>query len=143
MVYLAQTDTTVGFLSVDDKVLAKIKCRDTKQKTLQVVDSLQSLTKIIRVPSKRKKQIRRSKKTTYIYPNGLSFRVVEKDHLHNNFIKKFSCLYSTSANKTRENFNEKFALNSVDIIVYAKDGFYQSESSTIYKINKTKIKRIR
>jgi len=143
MVYLAQTDTTVGFLSLDDKKLAKIKGRDPKQKTLQVVDSLKSLTNIIRIPIKRKKQIRRSKKTTYIYPNGLSFRVVEKDHIHNNLIKKFSCIYSTSANKTKENFDVKFAFNSVNIILYTKDRFYQTQSSSIYKINKTKIKRIR
>ena len=143
MVYLAQTDTTVGFLSNDDKKLAKIKGRDAKQKTLQVVDSFKNLTTITRVPKNRRKQLRRSKRTTYIYPNGLSFRVVEKHHIHNNLIKKYACLYSTSANKTKKDFNESFALKNADIILYTKDGFYESKSSSIYKITNKKRKRIR
>ena len=143
LVYLVQTDTTVGFLSVDDKKLSSIKQRDLNQKTLQVVDSFDTLKNKIRVPNKRKNLVRRSKQTTFIYPNGLSFRVVEKNSNHHKFIKKFKCLYSTSANITKKDFDETFAVNYSDIILYNKYGFLQTKSSTIYKINNNKIKRLR
>ncbi|MEA3554630.1 MAG: Sua5 YciO YrdC YwlC family protein, partial [Campylobacterota bacterium] len=102
LVYLVQTDTTVGFLSSNDKKLSCIKQRDTNQKTLQVVDSFKTLQTKVRVPKKRKSMLRKSKHTTFIYSNGLSFRVVDKDSLHWSFIKKFKCLYSTSANITKQ-----------------------------------------
>ncbi|MEA3499345.1 MAG: Sua5 YciO YrdC YwlC family protein [Campylobacterota bacterium] len=143
LVYLVQTDTTVGFLSSDDKKLSTIKQRDPNQKTLQVVDSFKTLLKYTRIPKKMRKLVRNSKITTFIYPNKLSFRVVDKNSLHHNFIKKFSCLYSTSANITKQDFNEKFAFNNSDIIVYNKNKFSQNISSSIYKLNNIKIKKLR
>jgi len=143
MVYLAQTDTTVGFLSFCDKKLAKVKGRDPKQKTLKVVDSFNTLKEKVRVPNRYKKRLRRSKKTTYIYPNGLSFRVVDPNSDHHSFVKKFGTLFSTSANRTKKDFEEDFAVKNSDIVLYTKDGFNQNRSSTIYKINNKKIIRLR
>ncbi|MEA3383981.1 MAG: Sua5 YciO YrdC YwlC family protein [Campylobacterota bacterium] len=143
LVYLVQTDTTVGFLSSNDKKLSTIKQRDIKQKTLQVVDSLATLKTKVRVPNKQKNTVRRAKQTTFIYPNSLSFRVVNINSHHHKFIKKFGCLYSTSANITKQDFEEKFATDNADIILYNKDQFSQTVSSSIYKINNKKIKRIR
>ena len=143
LVYLAQTDTTVGFLSFNDKKLSEIKQRDLNQKTLQVVDSLKNLKNKTRIPVLYKKMVRNSKKTTFIYSNGLSFRKISKSSKHHNFINKFNCLYSTSANLTKQNFDEKFAVNSADIIVYTKDEFSSLASSSIYKLNNRKIKKIR
>jgi rhodanese-related sulfurtransferase len=97
-IYLVQTDTTVGFLSSDDKKLSHIKQRPQSQKILQVVDSFKILKQNTRIPNTHKKRIRRSKRTTIIYPNGLSFRVVPNDDKHHNFIKKVKKMYSTSAN---------------------------------------------
>ena len=142
-VYLVQTDTTVGFLSADDKKLSYIKKRDQKQKILQVVDSFKTLKTKIRVPKTKKNFVRRSKLSTFIYSNGLSFRVINKDSKHQKFIKKFGCLYSTSANITKQSFDKDFAIKSSDVVVYNKDGFSQEKSSLIYKINNNKIKRIR
>lgn len=142
-VYLTQTDTTVGFLSNDDKKLSSKKQRDPKQKTLQVVDSLSTLKTKTRVPNKFKRMVRNSKKTTFIYKSGQSFRVVDIDTNHHNFIQKFKCLYSTSANKTKEKFNLEFAITNSDVIVYNEPQFKEKVGSSIYKINNKAIKKIR
>ncbi len=142
LVYLTQTDTTVGFLSSDDKKLSLIKQRDSNKKTLQVVDSFQTLQSCTRIPKRFRKEIRKSKKTTYIYPNKKAFRVVDISSIHHQFIKKFNLLYSTSANITENNFNEEFAINNADIIIY-NGKFQETTSSSIYLLTKNKKKRIR
>ena len=141
-VYLVQTDTTVGFLSSDDKKLTKIKNRDKNQKILQVVDSFRTLKQFVRVPKQYRKKVRNSKITTFIYKNGSGFRVVDRDSKHQNFIKKFTCLYSTSANVTKKQFNKKFAVDKSDIVVY-DDDFMEKISSEIYILSKRKIKKLR
>jgi len=142
-VFLVQTDTTVGFLSSDDKKLSLLKQRDSKQKTLQVVDSFKSLKQFVRVPKQYRKKVRNSKISTFIYPANLAFRVIDKDSNHQHFIKKFGCLYSTSANITKNSFNEKFAVGKSDVIVYTDGNFCEKTASSIYKVSKARIKRIR
>ena len=142
-VYLVQTDTTVGFLSIDDKKLNSIKKRPQNQKILQVVKNLKYLKESTRIPNKYKNKVRRSKKTTFIYPNKKSFRVIDRFDNHYDFINKFGILYSTSANKTGEVFDEKYAICHSDIIVWTKNSFYQSDSSKIYKISHNKIIKLR
>ena len=141
-VYLAQTDTTVGFLSRDYKKLNKIKKRDINQKVLIEVESLKTLKTFTRVPAKFKNMVRRAKKSTFIYQNGESFRVV-KDENHLRFLKKFKWMYSTSANLSKEKFDKKWAMKQADIIVEGKKGFFEGEPSNIYKINNYKINKIR
>ncbi len=141
-IYLTQTDTTVGFLSQDYKKLNKIKKRVLNKKILIEVDSLNTLKNFTRVPDKFKKQIRRAKKTTFIYPNGNSYRVV-KDERHLEFLQKFKWMYSTSANLSGEKFDKKWAFKMSDIIVEDKEGFFEGEASSIFKINNYKIKRVR
>ena len=141
-IYLAQTDTTVGFLSRDYKKLNKIKKRDLNQKILIEVDSLKMLKNFVRVPEKFKKRVRRSKKTTFIYHNKNSYRVV-KDDKHLEFLKKFKWLYSTSANLSGQKFDKKWAFKEADVIMEEKKGFFEGEASKIYKINNHKIKKIR
>jgi len=143
LVYLVQTDTTVGFLSSYDEKLSTIKKRPIKQKTLQVVDSFKTLKENCRVPKKQKNFVRRSKLTTFIYPNSLSFRVVSNQSHHYRFIKKFQKLYSTSANITKQNFDEKFAKNCSDVVLYNNIGFNETKSSSIFKLNNNSIKKIR
>jgi tRNA A37 threonylcarbamoyladenosine synthetase subunit TsaC/SUA5/YrdC len=143
LVYLTQTDTTVGFLSQNDKKLSSVKQRDNQKKILQVVDTFHTLKKYLRVPSKYKKRIRRAKMTTFIYPNKLAFRVVDSNSRHQNFLLKFHSMYSTSANKTQNSFDEHYAKEKSDIIIYTKNDFSETKASSIYKINKSKIKKIR
>jgi len=140
--YLAQTDTTVGFLSRDFKKLNKIKKRDINKKVLIEVDSLTTLKNFVRVPNKFKKKVRRAKKTTFIYPKGDSFRVV-KDKNHLKFLKKFRWMYSTSANLSGKKFDKLWVFKVVDIVVEDKRGFFEGKPSTIYKVNNYKIKKIR
>ncbi len=142
-IYLAQTDTTVGFLSSDDKKLSDIKQRPETQKILQELDSFTTLKNYVRVPNIHKKMVRNSKFTTFIYPNGDSFRVVNKDSKHHNFIEKFGSIYSTSANETKKKFDFNFAYNNADIIVFAQNNFYETSGSSIIKLTNFKKIKIR
>ncbi len=143
LVYLVQTDTTVGFSSADDEKLSAIKKRPKSQKILQTVDSFYELQKNTRVPKKFRRRVRNSNKISYIYPNGKSFRLIDKKSLFYDFISKFGSLYSTSANITKNNFEYEYAFKKSDVIVFSKDGFSEKNSSSIYKISKNKIKKIR
>jgi len=142
-VYLVQTDTTVGFSSSSDEKLTSIKQRPNSQKMLQTVDSFKTLNSFTRVPKEHRKKVRHYKKTTFIYPNGNSYRVIFQDSNFYDFIKKFKSLYSTSANLTGKNFDEIFAKEKSDVIVYTKDNFNETTASTIYKLSKIKKKKIR
>ncbi len=141
-IYLTQTDTTVGFLSQNKKRLNELKNRPLNKPVLRELDSLKTLKKFVRVPKKFKKRVRRAKKTTFIYPNSESFRVV-KDKNHLEFLKKFSWMYSTSANLHAKKFDEKWAKSVADVVVENKNGLFEGEASKIYKISKSKIKKIR
>jgi len=140
-IYLVQTDTTVGFLSQNKEVLNIIKGRKKSQKILREVDCLETLKEFVRVPNKFKKIVRNARKTTFIYLNGESFRIV-KDDRHLEFLKKFKWMYSTSANITGCKFDEKWAREKADIIVEDRE-FFEGEASRIYKISREKIKKIR
>ena len=95
VVFLAQTDTTVGFLSTSKERLAKIKKRKPNQPFILCVSDLEKLKKLTRVPKKHKKLVRRSVKTTFIYPDNEAIRVV-KDEKHKKLLHPFDFLYSTS-----------------------------------------------
>lgn len=143
LVYLVQTDTTVGFSSSDNEKLSVIKKRPVTQKILQTVNSFETLKENSRIPNKFKKRVRNSKLSTYIYPNGNSYRVIDKNSLFYDFIDKFGTLYSSSANETKKEFDEEFAINSSNVIVFSKYGFFEDRPSNLYKINKIKIQKIR
>ncbi len=141
-IYLIQTDTTVGFLSQDKIKLNKIKNRPLNRPVLREVDSLKTLKSFVRVPKKHKNRIRRAEKTTFIFSNGESFRVV-RDKRHLEFLKKFKWMYSTSANLHGKPFDEIWAKHQADVIVEDKRGLFEGEPSRIYKLGKSKIKKIR
>ncbi|RXJ84652.1 Sua5 YciO YrdC YwlC family protein [Arcobacter cloacae] len=143
LIYLVQTDTTVGFSSSSDEKLSLLKQRPQTKKILNTVDSFCTLNKNTRVPKNFRKKVRNSKKTTFIYPNGHSFRVVDKNSGFYNFINKFGVLYSTSANKTTEKFERDFAQNGAEIIVEDKRGFYETKASTIIKLSKKQSLKLR
>lgn len=143
LVYLVQTDTTVGFSSSDAWKLSDVKQRSRAKKILRTVDSFKTLKQNTRVPKRFRKLVRYSKKTTFIYPNLKSFRLIEKNHSFNHFLNKFGVLYSSSANPTGKTFDKDFALKSANILVEDKNNFYESTPSKIIKINKITKKRIR
>jgi len=141
-VYLVQTDTTVGFLSLSKEKLNHIKNRPKDQDVLITTSRFSTLKNLARVPKRFKKQIRRSKKTTFIYPNKKAIRVVTS-HPHRNFLKRFDYLYSTSANKTNESFSYDFASEKADIIVEDFQSFSETKPSSLIKLSKKIKKKLR
>ena len=141
-VYLVQTDTTVGFLSQNKERLSEIKNRPVEKPFLISVDSFDTLKKFARVPKKFKKRVRRTRKTTFVYPNGKAARVVQEER-HRSFLKRFGWMYSTSANRSGKRFERGFAFESCDVIVEDERGFFEGETSRILKISRKKIRRLR
>lgn len=142
LVYLVQTDTTVGFLSQSSEKLASSKQRSKNQAFIKCVDSLKTLQSFTRVPKKYKNFVRRSSKMTIIYPNNQAIRVV-KDLEHIKFLKKLKWAYSSSANLTKKSFDENYAKQKADIIVEDKRGLFEGKSSSMIKINSKKARRLR
>lgn len=146
-VFLAQSDTTVGFLSPNPSRLVSIKQRAENKPILQTVCSYRELLKHTRVPKEHKKLVRLAKKTSFIYTNKTCLRVV-KDTYHKEFLEHlallgYPCVYSSSANKSGESFREDFALSVADIVILDKRGFKQSPPSKIFKLYKRKKLRVR
>ena len=142
LVYLAQTETTAGFLSQNSEALVKTKNRPSGKSFLMSVDSLHTLQQFTRVPTAFRQQIRRAKKTTFAYPCGLAIRVV-KDEAHLQFLRKLRWSYSTSSNPSGQGFDETFAQERVDVIVYTQKGFFEDKPSSIYKLGKVKMRKLR
>ena len=142
LVYLAQTETTAGFLSQNATALARIKNRPSGKSFLISVDSFQTLRSFTRVPRQHKNHIRRAKKTTFAYPCGLAIRVV-KDKAHLQFLQKLKWSYSTSSNPSGKGFDKDFAEEKADVIVFACNGFFEDKPSSIFRLGKVKIKQIR
>lgn len=140
MIYLAQTDTTAGFLSKNLQELNAIKNRPLNKPCLITTSKFKELLKITRIPNKFKNRIRRSKKTTFLYPNLKAVRVV-KEHPHTKFLDTYGWFYSTSANLHGQNFNEAWAKGVADVIV--DDKFSQNSSSKIFKVSNCNIKCLR
>jgi len=141
-VFLVQSDTTVGLLSKNAEKLAFIKQRDIKKPFLKSMATFYELKKETRVPKKFKKLIRRKKRTTFIYPNSKAVRVVH-DTRHRRFLKRFGWMYSTSANKTGCKFDFSYIKDRVDIIVYEAKEFSEEGSSSLLKLSRKKMRRIR
>ena len=139
-VFLTQTDTTIGFVSQNATKLTKIKQRPPHKFYIKAVNSLQTLKIFTRVPSSHKNRVRRSNKTTFIMPNGHSYRVVHNRH-HLLLLNRLKWAYTTSANLSNEPYNEKFAKKNADITISPLNK--NSKASTIVKIGNYNIKRIR
>ena len=139
LIYLVQTNTTIGFLSQNLEKLNKIKNRPPNKKFLRVVSEYSLLP---RTPKKHRKRIRRTPNhNTYVIKNE-AYRVITEPH-HREFLKKFKWMYSSSANESGKNFDEEFAIKNADVLVMDKRGYFESEPSKIFKINKHKIKKLR
>lgn len=140
MIYLAQTDTTAGFLSKDLKELNALKGRAKNQPCLITSAKLSELNCLARIPSRFKNLVRRAKKTTFIYPNIKAIRIV-KECTHAKFLEKNGYFYSSSANKHGQKFDEIWARSVADIVV--DEIFFESTPSKIIKLNRKRLKKIR
>ena len=141
-VILAQTDTTVGFLSQNASRLSQIKERPTHKPFIQSFDALRSYQKMGgRVPQAFKKRLRRTQNTTFVI-NNQAIRIVTQG-AHHTLLQKYGWLYSTSANEKSLKFELDFAIQQSDFIVEDERGLFEGSSSDIYKINAQKIKQLR
>ena len=141
-VILAQTDTTVGFLSQDEIKLQEIKSRPSSKPFIKVYKNFHALkSDSMRVPNSKKRVVRRAKKTTFIVKES-SFRVALTS-LHSSLLRDNSWFYSTSANESGKNFERNFCEEKADIIVEDKCSLFEGTASKLYKINKVKMRRLR
>ncbi|MEA1955631.1 MAG: Sua5/YciO/YrdC/YwlC family protein [Campylobacterota bacterium] len=141
-IILTQTDTTVGFLSQDAKKLYEIKSRDNSKPFIKVYKDFKTFLSLKnRVPQNKKNLIRRSKKTTFIV-NNKAFRIT-KNKLNSQILNKLSWCYSTSANESGKNFNQEFCINKADIIIDDTNGLRENNSSSLLKLNDSKIRKLR
>ncbi|CAA6828467.1 MAG: TsaC protein (YrdC domain) required for threonylcarbamoyladenosine t(6)A37 modification in tRNA [uncultured Sulfurovum sp.] len=139
-VFLTQTDTTIGFVSQNKSKLTIIKKRPSYKHYIKAVNSLQTLKTFTRVPSSHKNRVRRAKKSTFIMPNGLSYRVIKDKH-HLLLLNRLKWVYTTSANLSNESYDEIFARDAADIIVEPLHN--ENSASKIYKLRNHHLKRIR
>jgi len=139
-VFLTQTDTTIGFVSQNAEKLTAIKQRPPHKYYIKAVNSLATLQTFTRVPSSQKNRVRRSSKTTFILPDGHSYRLIQDKH-HLLLLDRLKWAYTTSANLSAHDYDEEFAKESADVIVEPLQETKQS--SHIYKLGKQTIQRIR
>jgi len=139
-VFLTQTDTSIGFVSQNAKKLDSIKKRPAHKHYIKAVDSLKTLKSFTRVPSKHKNAVRRAYKTTFIMPNGHSYRVIRERH-HLLLLSRLTWAYTTSANLSGEAYDENFAIKVADIVI--EPLLNNTEASKLYKLGQNKIKRLR
>ena len=139
-VFLTQTDTTIGFISQDTDKLTQIKQRPPHKHYIKAVNSLHTLKTFTRVPQKHKNRVRRSNKTTFILPNGQSYRVIQDKH-HLLLLNRLKWAYTTSANLSDQAYDEQFTKKMADVIIEPLN--QTTLSSRIYKLGKLTMKRIR
>ncbi|MRI83674.1 MAG: Sua5 YciO YrdC YwlC family protein [Nitratiruptor sp.] len=141
-VYLTQTDTTAGFLSQKASRLAAIKGRPPGKPFLKEVASCRELQRHLRVPKAHRKRVRRSRRTTFLYPQQEAIRLVhDPDHLR--FLERFGWMYSTSANPSGKPFDPEFARRNADVVVEDWRGIFAGDASQILHLGRRRIKRIR
>ena len=114
MIYLAQTDTTAGFLSKDEKEINKAKKRDLNTPCILTMAYFAELLCFVRVPKVHKNLVRRARKTSFIYS------------------KKF-----TNLNKTRldalskpSSFNEAALKNEINLASLKSKGLNLNKNSS-------------
>lgn len=139
-IFLTQTDTSIGFVSQDSKKLDTIKQRPAHKHYIKAVDSLATLQSFTRVPTAHKKRLRRASKSTFIFPNGMSYRVIRDRH-HLLLLSRLKWAYTTSANLSGHGYDEGFARQKADIII--KPLRHNNKASSVYKLGQTTIKRVR
>ena len=139
-VFLTQTDTTIGFVSQNAKKLTQIKQRPPHKYYIRAVHSLEILGTFTRVPSVHKNRVRRSQKTTFIMPDGDSYRVVPPGH-HHLLLERLKWVYTTSANLSNHGYDAKFVQDVSDVTIEPLQNIQQA--SSIYKLNSKTLKRIR
>jgi len=140
-VLLAQTDTTVGFLSQNSLLLSKIKARDPQKPFLKIYPDMNTFKKHGRIPNTFKRRVRRSSATSYVVKEK-AFRVIH-DPIHRCIVKPYGWLYSTSANLSGHSFDREFAEHNADIVIEDRYGLHECPPSAIIRLGLKKIEKLR
>ena len=142
LVLLAQTDTTVGFLSQDASKLRAIKQRESQKPFLKVYATLTAFkADHSHIPNRYKSMLRRAKKSTFVSKHQ-AFRIVRHTE-HNQLLGRFSFMYSTSANQSGHPYNKEFCIRNSDIIVQDSRGLVEGVPSRIIALGKQKRRTLR
>jgi tRNA A37 threonylcarbamoyladenosine synthetase subunit TsaC/SUA5/YrdC len=139
-VFLTSTDTTIGFVSQNMDKLNEIKQRPKDKKFIKALNSLDTLKTFARVPNMHKKRVRRAEKSTFIIKDE-SFRVIN-DKKHLLLLDKLKWAYTTSANQSGKIYDEEFAKENADVLIYPLDK-KNTKASQIFKLGNKKIRRLR
>ncbi len=131
----------MGFVSQNNSKIDIAKKRLPNKYYIKVVNSYKKLNSFTRVPQKYKNYIRNSNKTTFIMPNGNSFRVI-KNSKHNLLLDRIQWAYSSSANLSGKKYNKKYAEKITEIIIYEPNNI-STNASKIYRLGIKRIKKIR
>ncbi|WP_290881186.1 hypothetical protein [Helicobacter sp.] len=158
-IFLAQSDTTAGFLCSSATKLNAIKGRLESQNALLTLDSFKKLKSLVRPPNQYKNKIRKSARKTFVYRGRhalmskdsfhtmLAIRVIKPDRFrrisHADFLQFFPFLYSSSANAHKKGFALGFALQNANVIILDERGLKESNPSKIYKVSNHHLKCIR
>lgn len=142
--FLTQTDTTAGFLSTSKSRICEAKNRSSKQEILMEASALSHIKQFSRIP--RILGLRRAKKTTFIFPNNRSFRLIcdlSPHSAHYRFLSRFGALYSSSANESGKNFDYDFAFSRASVVVFDTREICERAPSRIFRVRKNRLKRLR
>ncbi len=143
LLYLACTDTTVGFLSHESRRIDRAKHRHSGKHYIRTVSDLHTFKRLTRVPSRWKNFLRRAKRSSVILPNGNSFRIVH-DADHRRFLKRLDgWCYSSSANRSGETYDAAYAYEQADVILYPLSRCEGRNPSALYRLGKKRRKRLR
>jgi len=139
--YLTPTDTTIGFVSQNPNKIDQAKRRLPNKHYIKVVNSLSTLKEFTRVPTVHKNRVRRARRTSFIFQNGLSYRVV-KESQHNLLLDRLKWVYSSSANLSGADYDESYAKKQAEVIVSIPRKV-QGRASKIYYLGQRRVKVIR
>jgi len=142
LLFLTQTDTTIGFVSQNTAKIDHAKERLDGKFYIKTFSTLSLVKEYSRLPQKHKNTIRRARKTSFILSNHRSFRVI-KDTQHNLLLDRISFAFSSSANKSGESFDKEYCQSVADVIVAFPYETQFSTASKILKLTKESVKKIR
>jgi len=140
-VYLTATDTTVGFISQDADRLDAIKGRPAHKYYIVALPSLRALRSKTRIPLRHRNRVRRARRTTFVLPDGRSWRVIH-DPRHRRIIQELGWAYTTSANRSGGAYDEVWAREKADGVIEPLEANAPAPS-TILKISKARIRKLR
>ena len=140
-VYLTATDTTVGFVSQNADRLDAIKGRPSHKHYIVALPSLRALKQRTRTPARHRNRLRRARRTTFVFPDGRSWRIIH-DPSHRTFIRKLGWAYTTSANRSGEAYDEAWARTMADVVIEPLQATDPTPSA-IVKLGKTRRIKLR